>query len=150
MRTGNFLISEKMIQENKDLFNSEFGLTGGEDSDFFKRMVRKNYSFAWCQEALVYETIPATRLTRSYLLKRALLRGVSAAERGSLMSFDTLKSLVAFLCYTPILPFLLLFRHHIFLRYLIKDFDHIGKLMARCGIKTKMRWSDLTPSGLQG
>ena len=150
MRTGNFMISKKMIQESKNLFNPEFGLTGGEDSDFFKRMVIKNYSFVWCQEALVYETIPSTRLTRSYLLKRALLRGVSAAERASFMSFDTLKSFVAFLSYTPILPFLLLFRHHVFLRYLISDFDHIGKLMARCGIKTKMRWSNLAPPGLQG
>ena len=148
MRTGNFLISKRLIQENKDLFNPEFGIIGGEDSDFFKRMVKKNYLFVWCQEAIVHEIIPAARLSRSYLLKRALQRGRSAAKRGSLISFDTLKSLIAFLCYTPILPVLLLFQHHLFLRYLISDFDHISKLMARCGIKTNKRWSDLNQSGL--
>ncbi len=135
-RCGNFLISKRIVRENEDLFNPELGRTGGEDVDFFNRMIEKNYNFVWSQEATVYETVPAARLKRAYVLKRALLRGVVRANQVSLLSPESLKSLVAFLFYTPALPFLFLFRRHLFMRYLVKDCDHIGKLLALCGIDT--------------
>jgi hypothetical protein len=31
--------------------------------------------FRWCNEGLVYETVPQERWKRSYLVKRAMLRG---------------------------------------------------------------------------
>jgi hypothetical protein len=46
-----------------------------------------------------------------------------------------MKSIIAFSLYTAALPFLLLIGHHLFMKYLIKDCDHIGKLIALCGIK---------------
>jgi succinoglycan biosynthesis protein ExoM len=142
MRTGNFMISRKVIQENGSLFDPALGKTGGEDVDFFRRMLERNYRFIWSNEAKVYETVPAERLRRSYLLKRALLRGVVSARHARLLSFNTAKSLVAVLLYTSGLPFLVIFWHHEFMRYLIKDCDHIGKIMARCGVKLISRRSD--------
>ncbi len=133
-RCGNFLLSRKVVQ-TEDLFNPEFGKTGGEDVDFFKRMMERGFTFRWSQEAKVYETVPAGRLRRTYLLKRALLRGVVSAKRAPLVSLDSLKSVVAFAAYTAALPFLFVLRNRWFMRYLIKDCDHIGKVLARCGIK---------------
>ena len=139
-RSGNFMISRKMVRDNDDLFDPAFGLIGGEDSDFFKRMLERGYLFIWCQEARVFETVPSSRVTRTYLLKRALMRGAAAAKRGPLISTDTFLSVIAFISYTIALPFLLLGGHHLFMRYLIKDCDHLAKLLARFGIKVMRQW----------
>jgi hypothetical protein len=74
-------------------------------------------------------------MTRAYFLKRALLRGVANAERTPLLSMGLAKSLVASLVYTAALPVLLLWRHDVFMRYLVRDCDHIGKTFAIFGIK---------------
>jgi len=36
-------------------FESEFGLTGGEDSVFFRRLFFAGVGMAWCEDALLYE-----------------------------------------------------------------------------------------------
>ena len=46
-RTGNLLLKRKMIDENGDVFAPEFG-SGGEDQDFFRRMIAKGYVFKYC------------------------------------------------------------------------------------------------------
>ena len=135
MRTGNVLLSRKLWDEKTNVFDPKFGRTGGEDSDFFKRMIEKGGLFIWCNEASVYERIPPQRLRRSYLLRRALLRGVVYSRREPFNLKGTLKSLIAFSIYTTALPFLFLAGHHLFMKYLIKDCDHIGRLLALCGLE---------------
>lgn len=97
-------------------------------------MIQKGKIFVWCDEACVYEIVPAERLKRSYFLKRALLRGLVNSTKVPFMSFDILKSVIAFILYTPAL-IALLFRHDLFMKYLVKDCDHIGKLLGKCGVK---------------
>ena len=133
-RTGNVLLHRDIFVDKESLFDPRFGKTGGEDVDFFKRMIQKGNVFVWCNEACVNEIVPPERFKRSYLLKRALLRGVANSKKVSFFSFDAFKSVVAFILYTPALPVLLL-RHDLFMKYLIKDCDHIGKLLALCGLK---------------
>lgn len=139
-RSGNFMISRKIIDENPDLFDPAYGLIGGEDSDFFKRMLHRGYAFVWCQEARAYETIPPARLTRAYQLRRALMRGVAAAKQRPFLSADTLRSTAACAAYTIALPVLAVVSPSLFMRYLIKDCDHLGKLLARVGIRVMRRW----------
>ena len=134
-RTGNVLIAKSILMENKTPFNPVFGRTGGEDTDFFKRMLKKGRVFIWCDEAFVYENVPQERLRKTYFLKRALLRGVANSKHVSLISLSTLKSISAILIYTPALPLFLLIGHHLFMKYLIRECDHIGKLLATCGLK---------------
>src|SRR5436309_3464345 len=55
-RTGNVLLKERMFSAGLSPFRSEF-LTG-EDQDFFRRMIEQGYVFAWCNEAVAYETVP--------------------------------------------------------------------------------------------
>ncbi len=111
------------------MFRREFG-SGGEDRDFFRRMIDKGFRFVWCAEAPVFEAVTSARCKRSFMLRRALLRG----QLPHFTKYDLAKSLVAVPLYTMTLPFLLLSRHHLFMKYLIKNFDHIGRLLAFCGI----------------
>ncbi len=132
-RTGNVLLLRKLFSDKKNLFNSDFGKTGGEDVDFFNRMIAHGYIFIWNDEAPVYEELPPERFTRSYFLKRALLRCTINSKNPSVASI--IKSIIAFLIYTTSMPLFLLRGQHIFMKYLIKDCDHIGKLLGICGLK---------------
>lgn len=143
MRCGNFFLAGKIVRDNDELFDPRFGKTGGEDVDFFRRMLSRGYDFVWCQEAAVYESVPPGRLTRSYLLKRALLRGVVSARLAPLVSFNTLKSLAALVLYSAALPFLFVFRNRLFMPLLIKNCDHAGKVLARFGIRPLKQRSTL-------
>lgn len=134
-RTGNVLLSRKLFDGKDSLFDPLFGKTGGEDVDFFRRMIQKGNVFVWCNEASVKEYISPQRFKRSFFLKRAFLRGVANSQKIQFFSFDVFKSAVAFVLYTLALPALLLSRHDLFMKYLIKDCDHLGKLLALCGLK---------------
>jgi glycosyltransferase involved in cell wall biosynthesis len=138
-RTGNVIFSKKIVEGQRLLFNPKYGRTGGEDLDFFERMLDRGHRFVWCNEALVYEVTPPPRQRRSYYLRRALLRGVVQSDRSPLMSLDTLKSLFASIAYTLALPLLFIFHNRLFMPILIRNFDHIGKILARCGIKP-VKW----------
>lgn len=128
-RTGNVLLRRGIFDNRERQFRREFG-RGSEDTDFFRRMMTKGFRFVWCEEAPVYEIVTAERCTRSFLLRRALLRG----RAPYFTTVDFSKSLVAVPLYTVALPFLLAAGHHLFMKYLIKDFDHIGRLLALCRI----------------
>ena len=133
-RTGNVLLDRKIFDKGS-LFDPLFGKTGGEDVDFFRRMIQKGNTFVWCNEACVHEVIPPQRLKRSFFLKRALLRGVANAQKAPFFGLHTLKSSVALVLYSIILPALLVSRHDLFMKYLIKGCDHLGKLLALCGFE---------------
>lgn len=133
-RTGNVLLNKAIFSNQARPFNPDFGLTGGEDVDFFDRMMKKGLTFIWCNDAFVYEIVPPERFKRSFHLKKALLRGKVNADKSSVFSMGTVKSAIAFIVYTMALPFLLLFGRHLFMKYLIKNCDHIGKLLGFCGI----------------
>lgn len=134
-RSGNVLFKRSILEGNDDAFNPEFG-TGSEDVDFFSRMTDKGHVFVWCNEAVVYEVVPPSRCTRSYLLRRSLLRGSSFPSRSGNRRRNLAKSLVAVPVYTISLPIAVLFGHHMFIRYLIKLCDHASRILAFLGIKT--------------
>lgn len=134
-RTGNLLIRRASLLAEPGPFDPAFGRTGGEDTDFFRRRLARGDVYVWCQEAPVWEGVPAARLTRRYFLQRALLRGVVNAERVSLLSLDVAKSVLAALVYSALLPVLAVARHDLFMHALVRDCDHLGKLLAVCGIR---------------
>lgn len=131
-RTSNVLVRRDIFERSKNMFAPAFG-SGGEDRDFFRRMIDKGHTFVWCAEAPVHETIPPDRCKRIFMLKRALLRGQVSLLHPSFGFLDIIKSGIAVLMYSFALPILLLLGHHIFIKYLVKDFDHIGRLLAVCG-----------------
>lgn len=133
-RTGNLLFRRKILKDVEEAFRPEFG-TGGEDKDFFMRMTAVGHVFRWCNEGVVYETVPKDRCTRGYLLKRALLRGRNSLKhpvgRGNLIA----RSAVAAPAYLLLLPFTLVRGQHVFMRYCIKLCDHAGRILALFGLE---------------
>ncbi len=137
-RTGNVLFKREILNSVDIPFRSEFA-TAGEDVDFFRRMIEKGHTFVWCNEAVAYEVVPASRCTRSYLLKRALLRGSNFNKHPTDRFKNAAKSVIAVPCYTVALPFLALFGEHLFMKYLIKLLDHGSRLLAYVGLSAMTR-----------
>lgn len=133
-RTSNVLLQMRIFENLESPFGARYGRTGGEDTDFFSRMMDKGCVFVWCNEAPVYETIPPDRTERSYFLKRALLRGAVTARITPFSFMSISKSLLALCLYIPSLPVLQLAGHHLFMKYLMKSCDHIGLLLGTIGI----------------
>jgi glycosyltransferase involved in cell wall biosynthesis len=131
-RTGNVLLRRRLVEKDAEPFCVAFG-SGGEDQEFFKRMMERGAVFRWCNEAPVYELVPPERCRRMYLLKRALRRGQSEKSLADLRG--VLKSLVAVPLYVALLPVLLVAGHHHFMRYLVRLCDHAGKLMSLVGLR---------------
>jgi glycosyltransferase involved in cell wall biosynthesis len=69
-RTGNVLFDKKIFSTGELWFNPIFGLTGGEDVDFFDRRIKSGCRFFWCDEAIVYETVPLERCSAVFHIKK--------------------------------------------------------------------------------
>jgi succinoglycan biosynthesis protein ExoM len=132
-RTGNALLRKALFASGEQWFDPALG-SGGEDRDFFRRKIEQGAVFVWCDEAPVHELIPPQRWQRGVLIKRALLRGKMSARTALQRPRDLLKSMVAVSAYSALLPFAAMFGQHVFMHCLIKDCDHLGKLLASMGI----------------
>ena len=73
--TSNVLISRKVFGLVRGYFDERFGRSGGSDSHLFLRAKLAGARFAWANEAAVRETLPASRTTAAWLLRRALRTG---------------------------------------------------------------------------
>jgi succinoglycan biosynthesis protein ExoM len=132
-RTGNVLFRKRIVDGMNTPFRPEFA-TAGEDVDFFRQMIEKGCTFIWCDEAVAYESVPASRCTRSYVLKRALLRGSNFPKHPRHRMRNLAKSLIAVPCYTLALPLLALCGDHVFMSFLTKLVDHGSRLLAFAGL----------------
>jgi hypothetical protein len=96
--------------------------------------------FVWCEEGAAYELVPVERLTRSYFLRRSFLQGGISLkyDRGTGVGGSVqlvLKTAVAAAAYSTLLPFFLMCGQHVFMKYLVKDCHHVGRLAAFVGIR---------------
>ena len=131
-RTGNTLLKRHVFDGEETPFRPEF-LTG-EDQDFFRRMIGKGYVFVWCHEALAYEVVPPIRWKRTFMLKRALLRGAVSLVHPTAGVSAIAKSAVAAPIYTLALPFAAVLGQGRFMNCLVRLCDHVGRLLAAIGI----------------
>ena len=131
-RTGNTLLKKEVLNAFPEPFRPEFRT--GEDQDFFRRAIEKGYTFIWCDEAVAYETVPPTRWKRSFLLKRALLRGYTSLAHPTFAARDVMKSLLATPTYILALPFALVLGQGKFMSLLVRLCDHLGRLLGWAGI----------------
>jgi succinoglycan biosynthesis protein ExoM len=131
--TGNVLVRREVMLEAEGPFNQHLGV-GGEDTDFFRGAMSRGRVFVWCAEAVCQERVPPERTKLSFQLRRAMLRG-KVASRGPHGGWSgILKSAVAVSLYAFALPVCLVLGSHVFVTYLVKSCDHVGKLLATCGI----------------
>ncbi len=80
--TNNLLLDLEKIRSHGLKFDERFGLSGGSDTLFTRRLVRLGELMVWCDEAYVVDRVPVGRLTRKWVLRRALRSGNSAARVG--------------------------------------------------------------------
>jgi glycosyltransferase involved in cell wall biosynthesis len=74
--TGNVLLHARMLRALPEPFDHRFALTGGEDTHLFMRLQQRGERIVWCDEAVVTETVPASRATAGWLVRRSWRGGV--------------------------------------------------------------------------
>ncbi len=74
--TGNCLIHRDVfVQLEPVLFDVAFNFLGGGDMDFFARCRAAGFTFWWCEEAIIHETVAAERTTARWLMRRSVRTG---------------------------------------------------------------------------
>jgi GT2 family glycosyltransferase len=131
--TGNVLLKREVLQELDGPFNPQLG-AGGEDTDLFRRATARGRMFVWSAEAVCHERVPPERTRVAFQLRRALLRGKIALRGPGGGWRGVLQSAIAVTMYAVGLPVCLMMGSHVFVTYLVRSFDHLGKLLASCGI----------------
>ncbi len=77
---GNVLIKRSILENEQQVFDPSFGLTGGEDTDFFYRMHLAGRRLVWCDEAWAKEPVPVDRLSPEWLRRRGFRSGQNYAR----------------------------------------------------------------------
>jgi succinoglycan biosynthesis protein ExoM len=77
--TGNALVRASVVR-GKLFFNPVYGLSGGEDTDFFHRLGRSGARMIWCEEALLTEHVHTERLALWWHLRRGFRGGQVYAD----------------------------------------------------------------------
>lgn len=138
-RTGNVLLKRSVFDKHKLKFDLNCK-TSGSDKEFFREAMDIGYRFIAVEEAPVYEIVPPERQTKIYYLKRAMVqasneRKFRAPHLHGLSKVSTpLKSVMALLVYTVIVPFCLFIGNHAIMKYAEKITYHTSWLLAMVGI----------------
>ena len=78
--TSNVLLTRAMLEGlGPPFFDLGFGRSGGEDTEFFHRAGARGFAFAWASAATVFETVPPSRVTLSWMLRRSFRIGSTNA-----------------------------------------------------------------------
>lgn len=75
--TNNLLLNLPQIRGLGLRFDQDLGLAGGEDTMFTRTLHKRGGVMLWCDEAIVIDVVPAARVTRTWVLRRAFRSGAS-------------------------------------------------------------------------
>ena len=75
--TNNLLLDLAPVRAAGLEFDDAFGLTGGSDTLFVRRLVATGARLVWCDEAVVTDVVPPQRCTRDWAVRRRLRIGNS-------------------------------------------------------------------------
>jgi succinoglycan biosynthesis protein ExoM len=78
--TSNVMIRTSIVQQSGVRFDESLNLTGGEDALFFRELRVRGFYVYCAPQALVSETIPKTRATLAWMLRRWLRAGATSAR----------------------------------------------------------------------
>jgi succinoglycan biosynthesis protein ExoM len=82
--TNNLLLDLGTVRRLGLRFDERLGLSGGEDILFARFLVKAGGRIVSAPEALVFDDVPAERLTRSWVLRRAYRVGISTVRTAAL------------------------------------------------------------------
>ncbi len=74
-RTSNALVASHLLTATDKPFNERMANNGGDDTHFFQRIRLNGGKIVWADEAVVEESVPATRVRPKWLLQRQYRRG---------------------------------------------------------------------------
>lgn len=74
---GNLLLDLRFLRHHDLMFDLELGLIGGEDTLLTRRMRKAGGRIVWSSDAVVTDVIPASRMTRSWALRRRFRFGAA-------------------------------------------------------------------------
>lgn len=75
--TNNLVLDLTWVRAHGLRFDGRFGLSGGSDTLFTRSLVRAGGTMVWCDEAVVVDVVPADRVRRAWVLRRAYRSGNS-------------------------------------------------------------------------
>jgi len=130
-RTGNVLINANLFKDKNKRFDPSLGRTGGEDIDFFKKLINDGKSFVWCNEATVFETVTQERWKKSFYLKKYIQIGGRTGEIVGTWPLKLkckwfAKAIFSISFYSVITPFSILGGQHVFMKCIFKDLYYIS------------------------
>ncbi|WP_382307698.1 glycosyltransferase family 2 protein [Herbiconiux sp. UC225_62] len=74
--TNNTLVRSSVLRRLAPFrFDESFSMTGGSDTDFFHRLRQGGATLYWCDDAIVEEVVPASRMTWRWVRSRAQRTG---------------------------------------------------------------------------
>ncbi|HEX8212800.1 MAG TPA: glycosyltransferase family 2 protein [Longimicrobium sp.] len=73
--TANALVAAHLLSAPEGPFDPRFGISGGGDSHFFRRVVDAGGTIVWAHDAVVFETVPVERANARWILRRAFRNG---------------------------------------------------------------------------
>jgi succinoglycan biosynthesis protein ExoM len=135
--TSNALVLHSLFADCR--FDPTWGRTGGEDSEIFDRMLAAGARFLWCDEAIVCETIPASRYRLGWLAQRAFRGGMSFTrlqrqrQCAGAVWRGLLRALLALAVLVPLLPLALLGGRSAAARVWLRICTQAGHLWAFAG-----------------
>jgi GT2 family glycosyltransferase len=77
--THNALVRAAVFESVDHCFDESMALNGGDDGEFFARVFAAGFQIIWADNAIVHESVPASRLTLGWLLRRGFRVGTSSA-----------------------------------------------------------------------
>jgi len=135
--TSNALVRRSLFDGRR--FDPAWGRTGGEDVELFDRMLRSGASFVWCDEAVVFETIPEHRYRLRWLTRRAFNGGVGHTRlmcrsgRTAVRILRAGRALAAWTLLMACLPFAALAGRRALARTWLRGCTQLGHLWATVG-----------------
>lgn len=135
--TGNCLIDLQAIGDLR--FQTEFGISGGEDTFFFEELGRSGQQVVWREDALVKEDITPDRCNARYMIYRFMKQGHNFKR--VVLTDKTLVQKAVFYAKASImaplavgLGYLLMpFNSHYCARFLKRGYTSLGKLVEAKG-----------------
>lgn len=76
--TNNLLLDLRVTRRLGLRFDAGLGLSGGSDTAFTRSLTRAGELMVWCDEAVVTDRVPTSRMTRRWVLHRAWRMGNSS------------------------------------------------------------------------
>ena len=72
---GNLLLDARQVRALGQRFDDRVGLAGGEDTLFSRELHARGGSMVWCAESVAVDRVPPERMTRRWVLVRAMSHG---------------------------------------------------------------------------